>query len=163
LPCRESVAPHSASGHDRDFLDKTVSSVIFMPGDGTVTEYAGGFTDAMAQRKSAAAKPKAKPGVARAAAEETRPARAPARLSYKDQRELDLLPERIAALEDEIAALEATLADAGLYARDAALAERTMRRHAEAKAELASAEDRWLALEEQRAALEAEAQKRAAP
>jgi ATP-binding cassette subfamily F protein uup len=145
--------------HDRDFLDKTVSSVVFMPGDGTVTEYAGGFTDAMAQRAGTPAKPKAKapPTRAQGASEETRPARQPARLSYKDQRELDLLPERIAALENEIAALEATLADAGLYARDAALAERTMRRHGEAKAELAAAEDRWLTLEEQRAALEAKA------
>jgi ATP-binding cassette subfamily F protein uup len=148
--------------HDRDFLDKTVSSVIFMPGDGTVTEYAGGFTDAMAQRKGTAAK--AKPAVPRAAAaaDDARAPRAQVRLSYKDQRELDLLPERIAALEGEIAELEAALADGGLYARDAALAERTMRRHAEAKAELAAAEDRWLSLEEQRAALEAESQKRAA-
>jgi ATP-binding cassette subfamily F protein uup len=150
--------------HDRDFLDKTVSSVVFMPGDGTVTEYAGGFSDAMAQRKGTPAKAKAKPAPARAqaAAEPAKRERAPARLSYKDQRELDLLPERIAALENEIAALEATLDDPGLYARDAALAERTMRRHGEAKAELAAAEDRWLALEEQRAALEMEAQNRAA-
>ncbi len=148
--------------HDRDFLDKTVNSVIFMPGDGTVTEYAGGFTDAMAQRRAAAAPARPKPAPAPAQAAETpRPARAPTRLSYKDQRELDLLPGRIAALETEIAALEGTLADAGLYARDAALAERKMRRHAEAKAELAAAEDRWLALEEQRAALEAEPRTRA--
>ncbi|MBL8661202.1 MAG: ATP-binding cassette domain-containing protein, partial [Candidatus Odyssella sp.] len=148
--------------HDRDFLDKTVNSVIFMPGDGTVTEYAGGFTDAMAQRRAAAAPARPKPAPAPAqAAEAPRPARAPVRLSYKDQRELDLLPGRIAALETEIAALEGTLADAGLYARGAALAERKMRRHAEAKAELAAAEDRWLALEEQRAALEAEPRTRA--
>jgi ATP-binding cassette subfamily F protein uup len=148
--------------HDRDFLDKTVSSVIVMPGDGTATEYAGGFTDAMAQRKGAAPKAQAKRAPARAVAqaEAARPARAQMRLSYKDQRELDLLPERIAALENEIAALEATLADAGLYASDAALAERTMRRHGEAKAELAAAEDRWLALEAQRDALESEAEKR---
>ena len=144
--------------HDRDFLDKTVSSIVFMPGDGTVTEYAGGFSDAMAQRKGVPAKPQPKPA-ARAAqdAEPARPQRQPTRLSYKDQRELDLLPERIAALENEIAALEATLADATLYARDAALAERTMRRHGEAKGELAAAEDRWLELEDQRAAFDAKA------
>jgi len=150
--------------HDRDFLDKTVSSVVFMPGDGTVTEYAGGFSDAMAQRKGAPpkAKPKAATARTQASDEPAKRERQPVRLSYKDQRELDLLPERIAALENEIAALEATLADADLYARDAALAERTMRRHAEAKAELAAAEDRWLALEEQRGELESEAQNRAA-
>jgi ATP-binding cassette subfamily F protein uup len=146
--------------HDRDFLDKTVSSVVFMPGDGSATEYAGGFTDAMAQRKgtAATAKPAAKPA-ARAAREiaEQKPARQPARLSYKDQRELDLLPQRIAALETEIAELEMLLADAGLYARDAALAARTMRRHGEAKAELAAREDRWLELEERRGALEGDA------
>ncbi len=143
--------------HDRDFLDKTVSSVVFMPVDGTATEYAGGYSDAMAQRKGAAApaKPKVAPATIRTPAEDARPVRPAVRLSYKDQRELDMLPERIASLENEIASLEAALADAGLYARDAALAERTMRRHAEAKAELAAAEDRWLALEEQRAALAA--------
>ena len=147
--------------HDRDFLDKTVSSVVFMPGDGTVTEYAGGFSDAMAQRRGTPAKVKPKPAAPREAAPEpAKPARAPARLSYKDQRELDLLPERITALENEIAALEGELADADLYARDAALAERTMRRHGEAKAELAAAEDRWLALEDERARLEADARKR---
>ncbi len=142
--------------HDRDFLDKTVSGVVFMPGDGTATEYAGGYSDAMAQRKGAAApaKPKVAPATIRTPAEDARPVRPAVRLSYKDQRELDLLPDRIAALENEIASLEAALADAGLYARDAALAEQTMSRHAEAKAELAAAEDRWLALE-------AEAEKRA--
>jgi len=144
--------------HDRDFLDKTVGSVVFMPGDGSVTEYAGGFTDAARARLEQAkgAKP-AKPKTAAAgndgAAEAARPARPSARLSYKDQRELDQLPGRIAALENEIAALEGRLADAGLYGRDAASAEGAMRRHAAAKAELAIAEERWLELEDRRTAL----------
>ncbi|MCW5771996.1 MAG: ATP-binding cassette domain-containing protein [Rhodospirillaceae bacterium] len=144
--------------HDRDFLDKTVSSVVVMPGDGSATDYAGGFTDAMAQRRAGT------PAAAAKAAEkksprpdETRPARQPTRLSYKDQRELDQLPERIGALEAEIATLEARLADSGLYARDAAAAEGAMRRHAAAKAELAALEDRWLELEEQRTARERDA------
>jgi len=146
--------------HDRDFLDKTVSSVIVMPGDGTATEYAGGFTQAMARRKGAA--PGAKPAAKSAAkftreTEDVKPARQAVRLSYKDQRELDLLPERIAALEREISELEALLADAGLFARDAALAERTIRRHGAARAELGALEHRWLELEELRSALERDA------
>jgi ATP-binding cassette subfamily F protein uup len=143
--------------HDRDFLDKTVSSVIVMPGDGTATEYAGGFSDAMAQRKgpARAAKPAAKPAAAPARTDDgIRPTRAQVRLSYKDQRELDLLPDRIAALESEIADLEALLADAGIYARDPALAERTMRRHSAARTELGELEHRWLELEERRSSLE---------
>jgi ATP-binding cassette subfamily F protein uup len=152
--------------HDRDFLDKTVSSVIVMPGDGSATEYAGGYTQAMAQRRAAAAAkppPRTRPRSA-GDADTARPARQQLRLSYKDQRELDQLPERIAALEREIAALEARLADPGLYVGGPAAAEPTIRRHAAARAELATLEDRWLALEERRAALEreAEAQKRGA-
>jgi ATP-binding cassette subfamily F protein uup len=145
--------------HDRDFLDKTVSSVIVMPGDGTTTEYAGGYSEAMAQRQVAGNKPSPRaPAKPAREAEPDKPARAPARLSYKDQRELDLLPGRIAALEREIAELETLLADPGLYARDAALAERSMRRHAVAREELSALEHRWLELEERRAALEREAE-----
>ena len=104
--------------HDRDFLDKTVGSVVFMPGDGSVTEFAGGFTDAARARLELAkgatpARPKPQAN-ASMPAEAPRPARTPSRLSYKDQRELDGLPDRIAALEGEIAALEAKLAESGL-------------------------------------------------
>ncbi len=146
--------------HDRDFLDRIVASTIAMEGDGTAVEYPGGYSDYFAQRKvrpggastsgSGSAAPRDQP---RGAAARKRPDRQRTRLGYKDQRELDLLPGRIAGLEDEIARLEATLADSALYERDRKTFEQATRRLAAAKDELAAAEESWLALEARREAL----------
>ncbi|MFN4090228.1 MAG: ATP-binding cassette domain-containing protein [Alphaproteobacteria bacterium] len=140
--------------HDRDFLDRLVTSVIAVEGDGRVREYAGGYSDYRRQRE-----PDPRPGAAaeagktRAAAPEREKRPLPARLSYNEQRELDQLPDRIGRLEAEIGKLEAGLADPDLYRRDAALFGRATDRLAAARAELETAEERWLVLEEKRDAL----------
>ena len=98
--------------HDRDFLDRVVTSVIASEGDGRWIEYAGGYSDMLAQRGAA---PAAVGG--RAVARPARPARArgkaqaarPRRMSYNDRRALELLPERIAALQARIETLNAAL------------------------------------------------------
>jgi ABC transport system ATP-binding/permease protein len=131
--------------HDRDFLDRLVTSVVVMPGDGTAVEHAGGYSDLprQAPAKPAAAKP--------AAAAEPRPkARPQARLSFNEQRELDRLPAEIDRLIAAIAAGEAALADPGFYGRDRARYEGTAARHGQDKAALAAAEERWLELEHKR-------------
>jgi ATP-binding cassette subfamily F protein uup len=142
--------------HDRDFLDKTVASTIVMEGDGSAVEYAGGYSDYVAQRKGrpvarAAEAPAA--GAARAAAPPPPRERPRQRLGYKDQRDLELLPERVAALEAEIRTLEAALGDATLYQRDRAAFERASARIEAARAELEAAETRWFELEARRDAL----------
>jgi len=133
--------------HDRDFLDRVVTSTIALEGDGSAIEYAGGYSDYLAQRRpppiAVGARP-AKPTVARAPAP---PPSAPTRLSYRDERERTLLPERIAALDAERAQLEATLADPGLYARDADGFARAAARLDAVRLELGAAEERWLELE----------------
>jgi len=73
-----------------------------------------------------------------------------AKLSYKDQRRLEELEGLVASLPGEIARLEAVLADPGLYARDVALFDRTMKTLGDRRAELARSEDEWLILEEKR-------------
>ena len=130
--------------HDRDFLDRLVTSVIAVEGDGDIKEYVGGYSDYLGQRPSAKAAPEVK-----TAMRETAPAKpkAQAKLSYKDQRELDDLPKRLDKLHGEIAKLEADLADAGLYARDPARFEKSVARLDQARAELEQAEERWLELE----------------
>ena len=132
--------------HDRDFLDRVATSTIALEGDGLVQEYAGGYSDYLTQRPPPTAAPstKASRPVARAP---TAPAAPTTKLSYRDQRERNLLPERIAALEAEIAALGAALADPGLYARDAASFQRAAARLDAARAELVAAEERWLEIE----------------
>ena len=138
--------------HDRDFLDKTVNGTIAMEGDGTAIEYAGGYSDYMAQRRARAAPRAGTPPPERKAAPRTRGAAPRQRLGYKDQRDLELLPERIAALEAEIAELEARLADPTLYLQDRAAFDRATARIAEARAELDAAETRWLELDARREA-----------
>jgi ATP-binding cassette subfamily F protein uup len=129
--------------HDRDFLDRLVTSIIAVEGDGAVHEYVGGYTDYLRQRRA----PKATRPAERRPAPEPQRNHAASKLSFKDQRELDALPERIAKLEAEKVEIENLLADpAG--AADAAKLKAGMVRHGELVAELAAAEERWLALAE---------------
>ena len=135
--------------HDRDFLDRTVTSVLVAEGDGRWVEYAGGYSDMVFQRGRGvearavdkAAKPKAEKAAAAPAAAAKR------KLSFNEQHDLKTLPRRIAELEQTIAKLQDTLSDPTLYARDAALFEKASGALAALQAELAAAEDRWLSLE----------------
>ena len=145
--------------HDRDFLDKTVSSTIVLEGDGRVKEYAGGYADYLVQRRDrpAAARRTADPprkSVGKAAREPAGKSGPATRLSYRDRRALDLLPDEMATLEAEVAALEAELSDRGLYAADPARFTQAAARLEAARAELSAAEDRWLALETLREEIE---------
>ncbi|MDB5411311.1 MAG: hfaC [Rhodospirillales bacterium] len=137
--------------HDRDFLDRLVTSVIAVEGDGVIDEYAGGYSDYLRQRRPAATRRTPSPVAAKPAA---RPRDAsPGRLGFKEQRELDLLPKRIAELELEKKALAARLADPELYARSRTEFAAATSRHEQLDAELAEAEERWLALAEKAEAL----------
>ena len=134
--------------HDRDFLDRLVTSIIAVEGDGDVKEYTGGYTDYLNQRprKDEVAAPKPAPG--------SKPApKAPSprtRLSFNENRELELLPARMDALAGELAGLEADLADPNLYSRDPARFQKFAARADAARAELEAAEERWLELEAKR-------------
>jgi ABC transport system ATP-binding/permease protein len=131
--------------HDRDFLDRLVTGVIVVEGNGAIDEYVGGYSDYLRQRRPP---PAAKP-VAKAAAKPSgRGGTAPERMSFKERRELDTLPGTIAALEAEKARLEASLADPAFYPRDRAGFEVASARHREVIAALEAAEERWLALAE---------------
>jgi len=144
--------------HDRDFLDRVATSVIAAEGDGGWREYAGGYSDLVAQRgyglsgARVAEAPKAEKAPAREATER---AGAKRKLSFSQKRALERLPGQIAALRDEIAGLEAKLADVDLHGRDPAGFDRATRAYADKRAELERAEDDWLALEILREALEA--------
>ena len=134
--------------HDRDFLDRTVTITLGLDGSGRVDIVAGGYEDWERKRRPAAA-PK------QAAAAKTAPA-APKRrtkLTYKDQRDLELLPARIEALDAGIARDEAALSDHDLYRRDPRLYEALSDAIAAGRAERDAAEHRWLELAEAAEAL----------
>ena len=101
--------------HDRDFLDRVVTSVIYMPGDGTVFENAGSYSDLLEKLKD---KPPVKNDAKKTppkSPEKKEENRKPARLSYNQQRALEVLPQEIEALEAENRAIENELADPALY------------------------------------------------
>ena len=131
--------------HDRDFLDRLVTSTIALEGDGTAIEYAGGYSDYLAQRG-----PREPPTVAAAAQGEGQPLREAApvqRLGYKRERALAELPKKIEALQARSRACIRRWPIADLYRRDAmAFAAKTARLGA-AQAELEAAETEWLELE----------------
>ncbi|WP_341930018.1 ATP-binding cassette domain-containing protein [Methyloversatilis discipulorum] len=108
--------------HDRAFLDAVVTQTIAYEGDGRWREYVGGYSDWIAQRPAAPASPAAAPAKSAPAApvKADRPAAAPkSKLSFKEQKELDGLPDRIAELEDEQATLTARLSSGALAAHEA--------------------------------------------
>jgi ATP-binding cassette subfamily F protein uup len=141
--------------HDRDFLDRVVTSVIASDGDGRWVEYAGGYSDMLAQRGAGPADTAPTPvrstrpaprGAATPRVEAQLQAR-PRRMTYNERRALEVLPEQIASLTQRIEALNAALADPDLYARDPGRFNATSSALAAARAELGIAEEQWLTLE----------------
>ncbi|MCE3256858.1 MAG: transporter, ATPase subunit [Nitrobacter vulgaris] len=137
--------------HDRDFLDRVVTSVIVPEGNGRWVEYAGGYTDMLAQRgadlKRQAQKSAPASEIERSA--KSAPAAAPGkrRLSFNEKHALETLPKSIAKLQTEIAKQQQHLDDPDLYARDRAAFDKASGALAKAQTELQLAEDRWLELE----------------
>ena len=135
--------------HDRTFLDNVVTQTIAAEGDGVWKEYAGGYSDWAAYRASlpkepatrvkAEAKPAAKP------AEVVKPKAD--KLSWKEQRELEALPGKIADLEAEQAQLMQRLEDPAIYQTDPVAAQKAAERLSAIDDELMALLERWEALE----------------
>jgi len=147
--------------HDRDFLDRVVTSVIVAEGDGRWIEYAGGYSDMLAQRgrgveaneptvgpvpRPAKAKPATDGGPA--------PVKPRRKLSFREKHALRTLPATMDRLRADVATLTDALADPGLYRRDPAAFEKAAANLKAAEAALSKAEDEWLALELLREELE---------
>ncbi|MCW1384110.1 ATP-binding cassette domain-containing protein [Novosphingobium sp. KCTC 2891] len=133
--------------HDRDFLDRTVTITLGLDGSGKVDVVAGGYADWEKMRKSRSAP--AKPTAAKAeAAPPPPPPPKKGKLSYKDQRDYELLPKRIEELDAAIARGEAQLADADLYAKDPKKFDALMAALEKVRADKEAAEERWLELAE---------------
>ncbi|GMN02778.1 ABC-F family ATP-binding cassette domain-containing protein [Erythrobacter sp. MTPC3] len=136
--------------HDRDFLDRTVTLTLGLDGSGSVDIVAGGYEDWEAKRaKRVVGKSKAarSPSPAPATAEQT--ARKSDKLSYKDQRDYELLPSRIEELETAIAKGEAILADPDLFQKDPQRFATISKGIENARTEKDAAEERWLMIAEQ--------------
>ena len=139
--------------HDRDFLDRLVSGVIVPEGDGRWSEYAGGYSDMLAQRGADLTRERRQPApdkIAKAPASATAtaaPRGAKRRMSFKDKHALETLPKTIAARQAEASVLQAKLADPDFYARDRAAFEKVTAALGELERKIAAAEEQWLELE----------------
>ncbi|MFZ5550510.1 MAG: ATP-binding cassette domain-containing protein [Pseudomonadota bacterium] len=136
--------------HDRRFVDNVVTSTVVAEGEGRWREYEGGIADWQAQSaRSAAAEAAARPAPAPAPRAAEPAAAAPAakrKLSYKEQRELDELPGRIAALEAEQGSLAAEIGGSALYSESPQRIAEVTGRHAAIEDELMLLLERWEAL-----------------
>ncbi|WP_230533304.1 ABC-F family ATP-binding cassette domain-containing protein [Microvirga roseola] len=143
--------------HDRDFLDRTVGSVLVSEGEGRWIEYAGGYSDMVAQRGQGVqarnvekeAKPRSGDKSASGPAAQSK-----RKLSFNEQHDLKTLPKRMEELEAKIAKVQEILADPDLYSRDPARFQKAMDALTQLQTELGTAEERWLELEMLREELE---------
>ncbi|QCK84337.1 ABC-F family ATP-binding cassette domain-containing protein [Phreatobacter aquaticus] len=146
--------------HDRDFLDRVCTSVLVSEGEGHWVEYAGGYSDMVAQRgagvqarKVEAAAKAAAPAAASAPAASADAGKR--KLTFREKHDLDSLPGRMEALGRDIAKLQAILADPALFTRDRPAFDKASAALTKAQGELQAAEDRWLELEMLKESLEA--------
>jgi ATP-binding cassette subfamily F protein uup len=145
--------------HDRDFLDRVATSVMVSEGDGLWREYAGGYSDMVAQRGAGVGQPAAdakkraepKPAPAPATAPRAEPKR---KLSFKEKHALETLPARIDDLRAKSAQIATLMADPELFLRDRPRFDKLNQAAADVTQQLAKAEDEWLELELLREELE---------
>jgi len=138
--------------HDRDFLDRTVTSVLAAEGKGRWVEYAGGYSDMLAQRGAASGPPPPKgPERPRTAVKPggatPRMAAVKRKLSFKEKHALETLPRRMETLQSAIAALRDKLADPALFARDPSAFNKAAGELSDQEAALDDSEQEWLRLE----------------
>jgi ATP-binding cassette subfamily F protein uup len=139
--------------HDRAFLNNVVTSTIAFSGEGKFAEYIGGYDDWLRLRPQPKVAEKATHK--QADREDKKPKNKPAKLSYKEKRELDLLPEKIETLEADIESLQSQLANPELYKEDSDQVN-TLSKTLEVKeAELEQAFEQWETLEAKEKAYEA--------
>ena len=134
--------------HDRDFLDRTVTLTLGLDGSGKVDIIVGGYADWEAKRDRRDKPESRKKADKPAAAPPPPPPTKSAKLSYKDQRDYDLLPKRIEEIDAAIAKAEAELADASLYSRNPNRFSELTSNIDALRAEKDAAEERWLMLAE---------------
>jgi ABC transport system ATP-binding/permease protein len=141
--------------HDRDFLDRICTSVLMSEGQGKWVEYAGGYSDMLAQRGAGvaarktgqvASNSKADAGYAASLAQP--PSEAIRKASFKEQHRFKELSDRLPALERDIAKVESALGEDGLYARDAARFQKLSDMLVKLRSDLAASEEEWLVLSE---------------
>lgn len=141
--------------HDRAFLDNVVTSVIAFEGEGAVREYVGGYQDWIRQGGRFIVEPETPDGIKETqkadkpkASIEAKKPKTKNKLSYKMQRELDLMPDTIANIEAELEKVMAITGADDFYSQDQALVQKELNKMTELETQLEQQMDRWVELEE---------------
>jgi ATP-binding cassette subfamily F protein uup len=130
--------------HDREFMDNVVTSTLVLEGNGVINDYVGGYSDWVAHGgKLVSLDDEGKKSVPEKTEVKKPVTAAPRKLSYKDQRELDALPERIEQLEARQGELEAQVSDADFYQQDHSVTEAVLQQLTKIQKELEAAFTRW--------------------
>jgi len=141
--------------HDRDFLDNVVTSTVVFEDDGRIQQYVGGYSDWLRQGKHLADTDNPfEVEERKKEAAERRKQRNKTKLGYKDQRELDRLPEEIETLEASIATIQQDISGPEFYAQDQEIVQATLRELADADEQLEQRVERWSELEVLQASLQ---------
>ncbi len=134
--------------HDREFIDNVVSSTLVFEGDGVVKDYVGGYQDWLRQRPAIGSESaKSSSSAVNKTLEKQEPKAQ--KLSYKKQRELDQLPEKVEMLETEIAAIQEQMSQPDFFKQDKSLISETQQKSDELEKSLEQAYARWEALEDE--------------
>jgi ATP-binding cassette subfamily F protein uup len=145
--------------HDRDFLDRVVTSVIAADDGGLWMEYPGGYSDMLAQRRGADLERRTRlnakdTATGNGTASPAEPGKMKRKLSFKEKHALETLPALIDRLNGEIARRQTKLADGNLYKKDPKAFAETTTALAKSQSDLTAAEEQWLELEMLRHELE---------
>nr|WP_306250117.1 ATP-binding cassette domain-containing protein [Parvularcula sp. IMCC14364] len=145
--------------HDRDFLDRTVTSTLTPEGNGNWREYPGGYSDMKRQQKALA--PEQQKTVSAPSsrspssqAESAQPRTASAKLSYKEKYALETLPGEIEKLQEDIKSFQERMADPDLFSRAPEEFHKIAERLEQTEKQLEAKEEEWLELEMKRESLE---------
>lgn len=132
--------------HDRDFMDKVATSLLYMKGDGTIYEHVGTYTDLLEKLKNKPAEKTVKKPQTKAEPK-TRERNKTAKLSFKEQYLSDNLPKEIAALEEADKAIEIALGNPNLYTDDPQKFDELTTKLAQNKEKISQMEEQWLEIQ----------------
>lgn len=138
--------------HDRDFVNNCVDSCLYFDGTGHIEQVVGGYDDLqdyLAYKASKTQQAKAvDKEIKQKEVEKVKPVQQKKKLSYKDARELEALPERIDTLEQQISALQTQVNDSNFFSQEVEVTQKILNQLQELESELEVAFERWQELDE---------------
>jgi len=136
--------------HDRDFLDKVATSLIYMKGDGKISEFVGSYSELLEKEKSNSMPEKTRQAANKPTVKQEKetPQKNKTKLSYNEKRLLEVLPERIAESEKRIEEIESLLSDSNLYLNDENMFNSLSQELQSLKKQVDDDETKWLEINE---------------